>query len=124
MNKYLTLSITIILLAIVFISISFLNIKIPAGTDKLIHSLTFFSITLLVIYTYIKFFSKKYLPAFIFILLTLGGVFSALTEKLQDNLINRSCDPIDWLANLTGMIIAVFVFYLFTIKKTLKYNKD
>ena len=101
-------------------------ISVPDGIDKIYHLVGFSLITIVAISTYIAFFNKKWINAFLLFLLVFGGAFSGISEFLQTYASMRECSVYDWMANLCGIAIVVVFTFLINSKETknVEFNED
>ena len=83
--------------------------------DKIVHFAMFFVLTAVLMYESvirnkkIAYPSKSFLLVCIIFPIVLGGII----EILQSAFFNRSACWIDWLADIAGVLMAFFVYYLF-----------
>lgn len=94
------------------------SFTVPDGVDKVLHFSGFMFFTLLIAAGFATFFGRKNLNKFLFFVLMMGGLLSAVSEKLQDYVPIRNCDPLDWLANVSGIAIAAFIVYAMSLYTT------
>lgn len=83
--------------------------------DKIVHFFMYFIFALLIIYGYLKYtqgnLRKKHIIISFFIVVFWGGLMEILQGVFQFSL-GRSMDLIDFLANLTGSLVAILTFYI------------
>jgi VanZ family protein len=98
-------------------------IRIPYF-DKIVHFFMYFIFALLIIYGYLKYtkgnLRKKHIIISFIIVVFWGGLMELLQGIFQFSL-GRSMDLIDFIANLTGSLVAILTFYI-TSKFWLKQN--
>lgn len=122
-RKIILILLTIILvIAGVYLDISSMNIG--NRIDKIYHFTAFFVATLWLTFLLVSFFSRKHFNSLLIVSMLLGGAFAAFTEKIQGLTATRNCDPIDWFANMGGIMFAGAVGYLIFIKLNTKLNED
>ena len=98
----------IILISILMPGRDIPSVEIP-HIDKIVHCGMFGCLTLCFYGEhYYKY--RKYPKEWLVIGVIAG--YCALTEVLQKLASGRSCDPIDWLADVTGILLAVVVFHI------------
>ncbi|MEW5821152.1 MAG: VanZ family protein [Cyanobacteriota bacterium] len=105
---------------------SFSSINIPHGYDKILHFMAYFMATIIVSLSfYYVFTNKHWFNYFLIVICILGAIVGAVIEKLQEyyNPI-RECETNDWLANITGISIAILVIYLFNIYDNRKKERN
>jgi VanZ family protein len=92
--------------------------------DKIVHFFMYFIFALLIIYGYLKYtkgnLRKKHIIISFIIVVFWGGLMELLQGIFQFSL-GRSMDLIDFIANLTGSLVAILTFYI-TSKFWLKQN--
>lgn len=85
--------------------------------DKIVHFFMYFIFALLIIYGYLKYtrgnLRKKHIIISFFIVVFWGGLMEILQGVFQFSL-GRSMDLIDFIANLTGSLVAILIFYITT----------
>lgn len=122
-NKMLYILITILFIIIgVVLDIS--NIHVPKGIDKIYHFIAFSIATYWALFLTRRFCSKKLFNRLIVVVLLFLGTFAAFTEKMQNTTAGRSCDPMDWLANIAGITVAGIIFYLINIRINYLHNEE
>ncbi len=112
----------IVLLFIVVILLSFVDIQVDAGMDKVYHFITFFALSFLVI-IYFNMITKnniKFFGYLNFVYILSIGLIAAISEKIQEFNVRRSCDVMDWLADIGGAsfaLICIYTYKLYTNKQ-------
>jgi VanZ family protein len=78
------------------------------GLDKIEHVLSYGVITFLLVLS-LKSFSLLSALIFFIAISTFSGV-----DELTQPFVNRTADPIDWLADIIGIVVVLFSFLYFT----------
>ena len=106
--KFTIVAVILILIAILMPANDIPSVGIP-GIDKVVHCGMFGFLTLCLYSEY--YYEHKHMPKALY---AMGGiaVYAAATEVMQHFVEGRSCDFVDWLADATGIILAVIVFHL------------
>jgi len=81
--------------------------------DKLIHGGVYFILAGLIIRALSVFFQKKTFRKFALITTLLSAGYGATDEWHQAFVPGRSCDILDWVADIAGILLALFLFYWF-----------
>lgn len=102
------------------------SVSIDPGWDKFCHFGGFFAVTLIFSVSFMNLVNiRNYFYHYLTSVCLLGGIFIALLEVLQEKFsLNRESDPVDWLAGLVGMAVAVLIIYLYTQYHKKKGQKD
>ena len=106
--KFTVLAVILILIAILMPANDIPSVGIP-GIDKVVHCGMFGFLTLCFYGEY--YYKHKARPKDL-CAMSIIGVYAALTEFMQHFVEGRSCDFIDWLADISGIILAVIAFGL------------
>lgn len=116
MTYKITYGIITVLFIIIGVYLDISHIHVPNGIDKIAHFIAFFLATSWLMFLITKLLPPKFFPQLIVILFLFLGVFAAFAEKIQNITADRSCDSLDWMANIAGIMLAGLVFYLTSIR--------
>ena len=85
--------------------------------DKIVHFFMYFIFSLLIIYGYLKYtkgdLKKKHIIISFAIIVFWGGLMEILQGVFQFSL-GRNMNLLDFIANLTGSLVAILAFYIST----------
>lgn len=110
MNYKLTILAVILILVLILMPASGIpSVGIP-GIDKLAHCSMFGFLTLCYYGEY--YYEHRRNPKALYAMGSIA-IYALLTEFMQLFVPGRACDLIDWLADVTGIILAVLCFNLF-----------
>lgn len=117
LNKLFYASIPLIVIAI-GLSLSFTQMHLAGGVDKLYHFFGFLFSSLAISFSFYKLFSaRSWFFVYLFACCFLGGIAGAVIELMQEHFsTSRISEPEDWLANIAGIGVAVFIVYLVKLR--------
>ena len=98
----------------------FPHVKPVIGIDKVVHVLMYAGFTFASLWGYREPYQERgraYRRKALWLVLTIGIAYGALTEIMQETLIpGRTGSIYDWIADITGSVLGIVVFFFYQQK--------